>query len=119
MDPIPILIEPIKTVPCNALNFCKFDAFYHQSQTKIALPNLINSNLVDIYNLDTDSYMSEAIGLNQSNSTGICMNLSFYEQNTTLLLAIGYEDGSISIWNTNTNSFIYRSQLFQQPGKSH
>ncbi|KAH6563709.1 hypothetical protein BASA50_005619 [Batrachochytrium salamandrivorans] len=139
---------PIFSFPSNSLNFCRF-ALTHTPRTAststdivFALPNLVDSARIDIYNYTTHAYGVRSIGCETSNrtnqgptslKTGIVMCMRFYHRSLgivtvpcatadqqipptqTLLLAAGYESGHVIIWNTSDGTQLGKMQLHSEP----
>ncbi|KAJ8325455.1 Astra associated protein 1 Asa1 [Batrachochytrium dendrobatidis] len=124
---------PIYSFPTNSLNFCRFAMAYKQmdafNHVLFAIPNLTDSNRIDIFDYTTRSYMIRSIGL-ESNThvkTGIVMCMQFFNQpesstistetrsDCLFLLAAGYESGHIIIWNVINGTRLGIMQFHIEP----
>ncbi|KAH7107519.1 WD-40 repeat-containing protein [Auriculariales sp. MPI-PUGE-AT-0066] len=117
---LPIPVE-ISAHDVNALNFCAFSLLRAQDDSTkdlIALPNLVDSNNADIWDLNTFERLHGAIGKpdgatatdysenNPRGETGILMSLHLFRDPQSLNLLAGYESGNVILWrNTTQGSF--------------
>ncbi|KAL6299266.1 WD-40 repeat-containing protein [Sparassis latifolia] len=104
----------------NALNYCRFslrplstDAD-GESKALLALPNLVESSLADVWTLPSQQRLHAAVGKSSlpvspdgrgQNSTGIIMSMHLFEvahpsisDRTQLRLLCAYENGSVAMW---------------------
>ncbi|KAG8798026.1 ASTRA complex subunit, partial [Serendipita sp. 399] len=108
----------------NALNFCKFDLFAKSGENTavLAVPNLVDSNYIDLWELPSRDRLHAAIGKKHlqeagsgdSNDTrlklGAVMTVYVFEvtppnQSTaTLNTLMGYEDGSVILYRREVDN---------------
>ncbi|OBZ72030.1 ASTRA-associated protein 1 [Grifola frondosa] len=104
----------------NALNYCRFSllalsetARTDECRALIALPNLVDSSVADVWTLPSMQRLHAAIGKtgqrpsspNERNALGIIMSMHLFEAahphivgQIQLRLLCGYENGSVSMW---------------------
>ncbi|KAF9805046.1 hypothetical protein IEO21_09207 [Rhodonia placenta] len=101
----------------NALNYCRFSLLPRREgqAALIALPNLVESSLADIWDLSSQQRLHAAIGKagqpsklpdgRGANPTGIIMSIHLYEVahphifgQTQLRLLCAYENGGVTAW---------------------
>ncbi|KAF8751651.1 WD40 repeat-like protein [Rhizoctonia solani] len=99
----------------NALNYCRFSLYPTQSdppRALLGLPNLIESELVDIWDLPGKTRLHAAIGTIKGApprtpfsdegrdiyKTGIVMSLHVSQTELYMRVLVGYESGNVTLW---------------------
>jgi hypothetical protein len=126
VGPSPITKPPEiwKTLPTNSLNFCRFALLPipagrgKEREALLAVPNLLDSELADVYHLPSMKRLHAAINTSESISSGatistdlegmrsglmMSLHLGFLattgrDELSRLGLAIGFEDGRVELW---------------------
>lgn len=103
----------LKSMDVNALNFCRFSLAAHPgaNDALVALPNLIDSSVADVWSLPSGDRLHAAIGSNPDHhghargaeseehgrgDTGIIMSLHLYQRNG-LQLVTAFESGTVAL----------------------
>ncbi|CEL55924.1 ASTRA-associated protein 1 OS=Verticillium albo-atrum (strain VaMs,102 / ATCC MYA-4576 / FGSC 10136) GN=asa1 PE=3 SV=1 [Rhizoctonia solani AG-1 IB] len=113
----PNLSKPtlISSMDVNALNYCRFSLYPTQSdppRALLGLPNLIESELVDIWDLPGKTRLHAAIGTIKGApprtpfsdegrdiyKTGIVMSLHVSQTESYMRVLAGYESGTVTLW---------------------
>ncbi|KZV88287.1 WD40 repeat-like protein [Exidia glandulosa HHB12029] len=109
----PVIPELRKSMDVNALNFCRFSLAVGQGEDAlIALPNLVESSVADIWSLPAGDRLHAAIGKSAETEdprddslprggTGIIMSLHLY-QRSGLHLVTAFESGTVALWKNVT-----------------
>ncbi|KAF8704698.1 WD40 repeat-like protein, partial [Rhizoctonia solani] len=99
----------------NALNYCRFSLYPIQSdppRALLGLPNLIESELVDIWDLPEKTRLHAAIGTIKGvpprtpfsdegrdiYKTGVVMSLHVSQTESYMRVLVGYESGNVTLW---------------------
>ncbi|KAL1405876.1 Astra associated protein 1 Asa1 [Vanrija albida] len=97
----------VQTMPSNSLNFCQFSLAPLEAagEALLALPNLTDSELIDIYHVPSlkrlhsaINYVPRATGPDAPRS-GLVMSLHLHVRDAQVFLATGYEDGRVEVWS--------------------
>ncbi|KAJ1308077.1 hypothetical protein OPQ81_002142 [Rhizoctonia solani] len=111
----------VSSMDVNALNYCRFSLYPVQSdppRALLALPNLIESELIDIWELPEKSRLHAAIGTIKGApprkpfsdegrdiyKTGIVMSLHVSQTETYIRILAGYESGTVTLWTRPLSS---------------
>ncbi|KAG8743216.1 ASTRA complex subunit [Ceratobasidium sp. 428] len=111
----PTLATPtiVFSLDVNALNYCRF-ALYPVSRGKalLALPNLVESELIDIWEIPSTTRLHAGIGTIEGAAprkpfsdegrdiykTGIMMSVHISQTSTHLRVLAAYESGTVTLW---------------------
>ncbi|KAJ3281484.1 ASTRA complex subunit [Borealophlyctis nickersoniae] len=122
--------DPVFSLPVNSLNFCGMSIIAGRGGTDmasglLATCNLSQSELIDIYDLRSRCYIRNGIGVeNASKDTGMCMCLKLFHwggdvdpnaATPRLLLAAGYESGTVCIWDAMEGGLVGRFKVQDEP----
>ncbi|CAE6457174.1 unnamed protein product [Rhizoctonia solani] len=105
----------ISSMDVNALNYCRFSLYPTQSdppRALLALPNLIESELIDIWEFPGKTRLHAAIGTIKGApprmpfsdegrdiyKTGIVMSLHVSQTELYMRMLAGYESGTVTLW---------------------
>ncbi|KAG8732687.1 cytochrome P450-dit2 [Ceratobasidium sp. 423] len=114
---MPNLSKPtlVSSMDVNALNYCRFSLYPVQSdppRALLALPNLIESELIDVWELPGRTRIHAAVGTIKGAptrkpfsdegrdiyKTGIVMSLHISQTETYMRILAGYESGTVTLW---------------------
>lgn len=104
---------PIQTsMDSNSLNFCRFALTPYQDRALMALPNLVDSELIDIYAMPSGKRLHSKInyeataGKTETGNTrsGLVMAVALRVIGDRLALVSGYEDGRLEVWACDVTS---------------
>lgn len=110
---------PIQTsMDSNSLNFCRFSLTPYKNEALMALPNLVDSELIDIYAMPSGKRLHSKInyeataaavaaGKTDGGNTrsGLVMAVALRVISDRLALVAGYEDGRLEVWACDINTF--------------
>ncbi|TPX31195.1 hypothetical protein SmJEL517_g05402 [Synchytrium microbalum] len=112
--------KPVFELAINALNFCRFSWCFSDVTDKenllLAFSNFNKPELIDVYDLRRRTYISRA--LDPQAKSGMCLCTKLFRRSSTpdiLIMAAGYEDGSILIWDVKMKSILGRIEVSKEP----
>lgn len=113
-----------KSLDVNALNFCRFSLAQIPADGKgkgkeveaealLAVPNLVNSELADIYHLPSSKRLHSSLNVSdvpeiRGTRSGLIMSLHLSFRETRLVLVMGFEDGRVELWTCPTGDKAWR-----------
>lgn len=87
----------------NSLNFCRFALTPYEDAALMALPNLVDSELIDVYAMPSGkrlhskvNFAADAKGSNTR--SGLVMAVALRVVGDRLALVAGFEDGRLEVW---------------------
>lgn len=93
----------------NSLNFCRLALTPYADGALMALPNLVDSELIDLYAMPSGkrlhskvNFVAEAKGSNTR--SGLVMAVALQLIGERLALVAGYEDGRVEVWTCEVSS---------------
>ncbi|XP_071849158.1 guanine nucleotide-binding protein subunit beta-like protein 1 [Apostichopus japonicus] len=96
-------------IPCQS--FCRCDLMEQGDQHLLASPGSEKSE-VGIYDSSTLRLVKKLVPASQHKPFGMAMCLKFLNEE---LLAVGYEDGSIAIWDFSRQKIVTEKKFFNEP----
>ncbi|EUC57621.1 WD-40 repeat protein laccaria bicolor-like protein, putative [Rhizoctonia solani AG-3 Rhs1AP] len=105
----------VSSMDINTLNYCRFSLCPTQldpSRALLALPNLIESELIDVWELPEKTRLHAAVGTIKGApprkpfsdegrdiyKTGIVMSLHIFQTETHMRILAAYESGNVTLW---------------------
>ena len=104
---------PIQTsMDSNSLNFCRFALTPYGDRALMALPNLVDSELIDIYAMPSGKRLHSKINYDAAGSkpadgntrSGLVMAVALQVVGDRLALVAGYEDGRLEVWTCDVTT---------------
>ncbi|KAF8602882.1 WD40 repeat-like protein [Ceratobasidium sp. AG-I] len=112
----PTLENPTNTfsLDVNSLNYCRFSLYSvpgsSPSRTLLALPNLIESELIDVWEIPSATRLHAGIGTvkgaaprkpfsDEGRDVGIVMALHVSQTSTHMRVLAAYESGTVTLWS--------------------
>lgn len=87
----------------NSLNFCRFALASYAGGALMALPNLVDSELIDVYAMPSGKRLHSKVNFQAKAAkgdtrSGLVMAVALQMIGERLALVAGYEDGRLEVW---------------------
>ncbi|KAI9495068.1 WD40-repeat-containing domain protein [Zychaea mexicana] len=96
----------IHSIPYYSLSFCRSSICQTSDDTLLCLPLRGHTSLVDIYSIQQQKWIVQKIGVAKDSNEKddrLCMAVQLFwpGEGSTLFVLVGYEDGSVALWNVS------------------
>ncbi|KAI8344369.1 WD40-repeat-containing domain protein [Chlamydoabsidia padenii] len=111
----------IYSLPYYSLNFCQLSLYQVKGDTLICFPSKGDTPLVDIFNLDKQTWALQSIGDQDNDRRRLCMTVQFihHNQHQVVRLLVGYESGHVVLWQCHLESkdinLLWQAHLHDKP----